>query len=101
MAMAAPIDPMQGRARPGGRSARVRAVALTAMVDLVAERGYEQVKLPAVAQRAGVSVSTVYRLWGSSVRLAGEALLERWDPLVRSPVPGALRTDLEQLLIHG
>jgi AcrR family transcriptional regulator len=91
----------RGRARPGGRSARVRAAVLAATLELLAERGYEQLELPEVARRAGVNVTTVYRRWGSKARLAGEALLERAEPLVPTPDTGTFRTDLEHLLVRG
>src|SRR5215207_3763595 len=88
------------RVRPGGRSARVRAAVLAATLQLLAERGYDQLELPAVARRAGVNITTVYRRWGARARLVGEALLERTRPLRPTPDTGALRTDLEQLLVE-
>jgi AcrR family transcriptional regulator len=100
----APVDATRAagrRPRPGGRSARVRAAVLAATLELLAERGYERTELPEVARRAGVNAATVYRRWGSKARLAGEALLERAEPLVPTPDTGALRTDLERLLVEG
>src|SRR5262249_42882867 len=76
-----------GRARPGGRSARVRAAVLAATLELLAERGYEQMELPEVARRAGVNVTTVYRRWGSKARLAREGRLERASPTLPAPYP--------------
>src|SRR5262245_26978742 len=87
--------------RPGGRSARVRAAVLGAALDVLAERGFEALEVPEVAARAGVSASTIYRRWTSKGRLAGEALLERARPLSPTPDTGALRSDLEQLLLEG
>ncbi len=89
------------RPRPGGRSARVRAAVLAATLELLAERGFEEMQLPEVALRAGVHATTVYRRWGSKARLVGEALLERGRPLSPTPDTGALRTDLERLLVEG
>jgi AcrR family transcriptional regulator len=89
------------RPRPGGRSARVRAAVLKATLAVLSERGFDGLELPEVARRAGVNASTVYRRWGSRVRLVGEALLERGRPLSPTPDTGALRTDLERLLVEG
>ncbi len=87
--------------RPGGRSARVRAAVLGATLALLAERGYEGVELPEVARRAGVHPTTVYRRWGTKAKVVGEALLERSQTLSPTPDTGALRTDLERLLLDG
>ncbi len=89
------------RSRPGGRSARVRAAVLGATLELLSERGFEGTELPEVARRAGVHPTSVYRRWGTKARLVGEALLERSRPLSPTPDTGALRTDLERLLLDG
>jgi len=89
------------RPRPGGRSARVRAAVVAATLDVLAERGFDSLELPQVARRAGVNASTIYRRWGSKARVVGEALLERAQPLSPTPDTGALRTDLECLLVEG
>jgi AcrR family transcriptional regulator len=79
----------------------VRAAVLAATLELLAERGFEALELPVVARRAGVHATTLYRRWGSKGRLVGEALLERARPLVPTPDTGALRSDLERLLLEG
>jgi AcrR family transcriptional regulator len=89
------------RPRPGGRSARVRAAVLSATLDVLAERGFDRLQVPDVARRAGVHATPVYRRWGSKHRLVGEALLERGRPPSPTPDTGALRTDLERLLVEG
>jgi AcrR family transcriptional regulator len=76
-------------------------VVLGATLALLAERGFDDLELPQVALRAGVNASTVYRRWGSKTRLVGEALLERARPLSPTPDTGALRSDLERLLLEG
>jgi AcrR family transcriptional regulator len=89
------------RPRPGGRSARVRAAVLAATLELLAEQGYDGAELPEIARRAGVHPTTVYRRWGTKATLVGEALLERSRTLSPTPDTGALRTDLERLLLDG
>ena len=94
-------DQNASRLRPGGRSARVRSAVLAATRDLLAERGFEGTELPEVARRAGVHSTTVYRRWGTKARLVGEALLDQAATLTPTPDTGALRTDLERLLVDG
>jgi AcrR family transcriptional regulator len=95
---AAPEGP---RPRPGGRSARVRSAVLGATLQVLAELGYEAAEFPEIARRAGVHPTTVYRRWGTKAQLVGEALIERAATLSPTPDTGALRTDLERLLLDG
>lgn len=80
--------------RPGGRSTRVRAAVHSAAVTLVGERGADQVTLPAVAERAGVNSSTLYRRWGTVAALLADVAKHRGDAGA-PPLVGDLRTDLE------
>ncbi|MEU6404227.1 TetR/AcrR family transcriptional regulator [Streptomyces sp. NPDC046985] len=80
--------------RPGGRSSRVRDAVHSAVVDLVGERGADQVTLSAVAQRAEVNPSTLYRRWGTLAALLVD-VAERRRETGAPPLVGDLRTDLE------
>ncbi|MEV1025554.1 TetR/AcrR family transcriptional regulator [Streptomyces sp. NPDC050264] len=80
--------------RPGGRSTHVRAAVHSAAVALVGEFGADQVTLPAVAQRAGVNSSTLYRRWGTLAALLADIAKHRSDAGA-PPLVGDLRTDLE------
>lgn len=66
----------ESRRRPGGRNARVREAVRAATLDLLAEDGFAAVTMPAVARRAGVNKTTVYRGWSSPHELVHEALSE-------------------------
>ncbi len=81
--------------RPGGRSAQVQALVRTALEELVAEQGPERVTVPAVAERAGVSASSIYRRWGDLQGLLAETATHRLDPNRPLPNTGTLRADLE------
>jgi len=81
--------------RPGGRSAQVQALVRTALEELVAEQGRERVTVPAVAERAGVSASSIYRRWGDLQGLLAETATHRLDPNRPLPNTGTLRADLE------
>lgn len=80
--------------RPGGRTAAVRAAVLTATADLFIESGLTAVELTAVAERAGVGKSTVYRRWGSVPALVDDLLADMADTSRRRPDTGSLRGDL-------
>ncbi|WP_431127299.1 TetR/AcrR family transcriptional regulator [Variovorax paradoxus] len=90
--------------RPGGRSAQVQALVRTALEQLVAEQGRERVTVPAVAERAGVSASSIYRRWGDLSGLLAETATHRLDPNRPLPNTGALRADLtawaQELITH-
>jgi AcrR family transcriptional regulator len=83
--------------RPGGRSARVRAAAITATLEELAEVGYPDLGLDGVARRAGVHKTTLYRRWGSREELVLEAMLERAGEHISVPDTGSLRRDLLEL----
>ncbi|MDT5339014.1 MAG: hypothetical protein QOD90_4519 [Mycobacterium sp.] len=80
--------------RPGGRTAAVRDAVLRAAAELLVESGLEGIELAAVAQRAGVGKSTVYRRWGSVPALVADLLVDMADTSSRRPATGSLSTDL-------
>ena len=65
-----------------------------AVVDLVAEDGAEQLTIPAVAARAGVNPTSVYRRWGDLNTLLADVATSRLSPHDPPPDRGALRQDL-------
>ncbi|MFE4049391.1 TetR/AcrR family transcriptional regulator [Streptomyces sp. YIM B13518] len=82
------------RVRPGGRSARVQAAVHTAVRELMEERGREALTVPLVAQRAGVTPSTIYRRWGNLQELLSDVAVERLRPDTGPEDHGDLRSDL-------
>jgi AcrR family transcriptional regulator len=80
--------------RPGGRTAVVRAAVLRATGDLLVESGLAGVELTAVAQRAGVGKSTVYRRWGTVPGLVTDLLVEMAETSSPRADTGTLRGDL-------
>ena len=86
------------RRRPGGRSATVARKVRAATLELLNEVGYEELQLPAVAARAGVNKTTVYRRWPSKVLLVAQLLHDLTAEQVPIPDTGSLRTDLEGML---
>lgn len=80
--------------RPGGRSARVQASVHTAVRELEAEVGRDALTVPLVAQRAGVTPSTIYRRWGDLTELLSDVAVERLRPDTAPKDHGALASDL-------
>ncbi|MGW4866525.1 TetR/AcrR family transcriptional regulator [Streptomyces chartreusis] len=80
--------------RPGGRSARVQASVHTAVRELESEVGRDGLTVPLVAQRAGVTPSTIYRRWGDLNELLSDVAVERLRPETTPPEHGDLPSDL-------
>ncbi|MFJ9342223.1 TetR/AcrR family transcriptional regulator C-terminal ligand-binding domain-containing protein [Streptomyces sp. NPDC101733] len=73
---------------------QVRAAVHQAVIDLLCDPEGEDLNIPAIAQRAGVNHSSVYRRWGSLDALLADMVttrLERDSPLNDT---GTLRGDL-------
>ncbi|MFT3809668.1 MAG: TetR/AcrR family transcriptional regulator [Micropepsaceae bacterium] len=85
-------------ARPGGRTARVSAQIHEAALDLLAEQGFGALSLQALAGRAGVNRSTLYRRWPGRAQLVLEAILARLGGEVALADTGSLHGDLTALL---
>jgi AcrR family transcriptional regulator len=79
--------------RPGGRSARVRALVLDATLALLADdaTGFT---IPRVAARAGVHETSIYRRWGTREALIMDAVSTRINAEIPVPDTGSLRGDL-------
>jgi AcrR family transcriptional regulator len=84
-------------ARPGGRTARVRAAVLEATYAELADRGYLGLTVENVAQRAGVHKTTVYRRWATVDGLIADALASTASDSWPIPDTGSLENDLIEL----
>lgn len=81
--------------RTGGRSARVLSAVLDATVDVLAHSGYAKLSFEEVAEKAGVSRTTVYRRWSSKHDLVRTALLRMCEACAGSARDtGSIRGDL-------
>lgn len=80
--------------RTGGRSARVREAILEAAVAELTHAGYSALSMEAIAARAGVNKTTVYRRWATLDDLLVDALTEWSVEAVRVPDTGSIETDL-------
>ncbi len=75
----------------------MRASALKATIDLLEEVGYERLTVEAVAARAGVHKTTVYRRWPTKAELVLDATRELSEQRIPIPDTGTLRGDLQAL----
>ncbi|MDQ5833551.1 MAG: TetR/AcrR family transcriptional regulator, partial [Actinomycetota bacterium] len=71
--------PARGRGRP--RSVVAHRAILDATLTLLDESGYGPLTIEAVAARAGVGKTTIYRRWPSKLELVIEAVGEMRPPL--------------------
>jgi AcrR family transcriptional regulator len=86
------------RVRPGGRNARIRSAVLDAALAELRTVGYGALSVEAIADRAGVHKTTVYRRWETISALVVDALLDRLARDVPTPDTGTLVDDLRALL---
>jgi AcrR family transcriptional regulator len=80
--------------RPGGRSARIQQAVHRAVRELQDEQGRDQLTVPIIAQRAGVTPSTIYRRWGDLHQLLADVAVELLRPDSEPEDTGTLRGDL-------
>jgi AcrR family transcriptional regulator len=80
--------------RPGGRSARVKAVVFDAADALLAEKKPSEVTMVDIAERAGVAATSLYRRWGDVQALLMDVATDRLMRDAPLPNTGTLRGDL-------
>ncbi|MDF3917907.1 TetR/AcrR family transcriptional regulator [Salinicola salarius] len=94
--------PIKEAVRPGGRSARVQEAVHQAVCELQAVTPRDELTVPRIAERAGVTPSTIYRRWGNLSELVADVSLERMrpddDPLDTGTLAGDLQAWGEQYL---
>lgn len=81
--------------RPGGRSARVQTSVHEAVRQLLGEMDRAEITIPMVAQRAGVTPSTIYRRWGELQDLLADVAVAHLRPETEPVETGSARADLE------
>ena len=80
--------------RQGGRSARIQEAVYLATQALLNEVGRGEINVPMIAERAGVTPSTVYRRWGDLAQLLADTAAERLRPVADPDDTGSLADDL-------
>jgi AcrR family transcriptional regulator len=80
--------------RTGGRSARVREAVLSAVLEELDVHGYAALSVEAVASRAGVNKTTIYRRWPTLDDLLVDALMTWSEDAIPAHDTGSIETDL-------
>lgn len=81
--------------RQGGRSARIQAAVHAASRALLEEADRSAITVPMIAERAGVTPSTIYRRWGTLTDLFADVAVERLRPADVPADTGDTMRDLE------
>ena len=93
------MGPMNATRRGRPRSADADAAILAATLELAGEVGVNGMSMDVLAERAGVSKTTIYRRWTSKEQLVLEALRSAMGPLDDVDT-GSLRADVRAYLIE-
>jgi len=80
------------------RSERSRQAILAATLDLLGEQGFRSLSMEAIAQRAGVGKSTIYRWWSTKAELVSEAVDAEASERVGTPDLGDISADARALI---
>jgi AcrR family transcriptional regulator len=87
--------------RPGRpRRVEVDRAIIAATLDLLVDEGYSALTIEAVAARAAVGKTTVYRRWPSKELLVADALSTVNDELPPMPEDGSVRDRIVAVLEH-
>src|SRR5437868_15490018 len=89
------VDKVSGAGRP--RDPRIDAAILTATADLLAQIGYSNLTLAAVAERAGTTKTALYRRWSSKAELVHEAAFPATPTALTQP-SGDLAADIRAMV---
>jgi AcrR family transcriptional regulator len=85
------------RGRP--RSEEVQSRILRATIELLEERGFKELTIEAIAERAGASTVTLYRWWPGKAALATDAFLGLVAPLTPFGHTDSALVDLREQMI--
>ncbi|MEU9033469.1 TetR/AcrR family transcriptional regulator [Streptomyces sp. NPDC048352] len=91
------VESSSDRGPAVGRGPRMRAAVLAATISELTAAGYAALTVDAVAQRAGVHKTTIYRNWKTSDELVADALTGHFAADIPIPDTGAAESDLRAL----
>lgn len=81
--------------RPGGRSRRIQVSVHHAVHELLGEYPRGRISVPMIAEKAGVTPSTIYRRWENLDVLLSDVATESLRPEKPPRDTGSLNGDLE------
>jgi AcrR family transcriptional regulator len=91
-------EPALPKRRPGGRSARIRAAVIEAVMAMLRDRGIDGLNVAEIAATVGIPESTIYRRWRSREELVVDAVLAQMNETIPLPDTGNFRSDLKAFL---
>jgi len=97
------IEPQERRTAGvhlNGRAAQVVAKVMKATGEELSRVGYATLRMDEVAERAGVSKSTVYRRWPTKAELVIDLISHHFGATNNEPDTGTLRQDLLNYALH-
>ncbi|WP_171429578.1 TetR/AcrR family transcriptional regulator [Acinetobacter lactucae] len=80
--------------RPGGRSERIQTAVHQAVKGLQKNLEQSQITIPMIAQKAGVTPSTIYRRWGDINQLFSDVALNELKPDMEPKDLGSFQLDV-------
>lgn len=86
--------------RQGGRSARIQAEVHRTVNELLKEMDRSALTVPMVAEKAGVTPSTIYRRWGDLSELLADVAVARLRPVADPEDTGGIQSDLEAFMLQ-
>ena len=86
--------------RQGGRSARIQKAVHEATKTLLEQMDRGAITVPMLAERAGVTPSTIYRRWGDLGQVFADVAVERLRPVSEPEDTGTTLGDLEAYLLQ-
>ena len=86
--------------RQGGRSARIQKEVHSATRALLEEMDRAAITVPMLAERAGVTPSTIYRRWGDLGQVFADVAVERLRPVAEPDDTGSTAGDLEAYVLQ-
>jgi AcrR family transcriptional regulator len=87
--------------RQGGRSARIQKEVHATVRNLLETMDRGALTVPMIAERAGVTPSTIYRRWGDLSQLLADVALERLHPIAGPDDTGSTASDLEAYMVQA
>lgn len=86
--------------RQGGRSARIQKEVHGATRALLEQLDRSALTVPMIAEKAGVTPSTIYRRWGDLGQLLADVAVERLRPIADPDDTGSTAGDLEAFVVQ-
>ncbi|MEQ1407538.1 TetR/AcrR family transcriptional regulator C-terminal ligand-binding domain-containing protein [Neorhizobium sp. Rsf11] len=86
--------------RQGGRSARIQEAVHRTVQELLKNMDRGEITVPMIADKSGVTPSTIYRRWGDLSELLADVAVDRMRPVADPEDTGAMTSDFEAFILQ-